>query len=176
MKEFNFTEATPLLIFFEAFKDKIIGKRLKNLFTMFWPEYNRSVTSCESVILEINSYFAVIDYTIPSKLKIVVGTKEEISQDRFVAEMLHIKDDPVNYYGSAHGSEVKQEKIENCKITKIGVERFSHSFECNPCTGEGRPEGGDYFATIRLYLDSGTVLCICGASSICDGGTEVWCE
>ena len=70
----------------------------------------------------------------------------------------------------------KKEEIENCKIIGVTVDRFSHAFECNPCTGEMRPEGGDYFSTIRLFLDSGTTLCFCGEDSISDGYMDMWCE
>lgn len=176
MRKYSFTEATPLIEFLEKYQNKIVGSHLKNFYIDFWPDYESYSLSCNPVVLELDDFFVVIHYLIPSDMDIVIGTKEEVSQNKDVAGMINIKNELVDYYNEEFSRGVKKEEIENCKITKIDVKRFSHEFECNPVTGEMRPEGGDYFSTIHLYLDSGTVLCFCGADSITDGYIEVWCE
>ena len=81
----------------------------------------------------------------------------------------------IDYYDEELELGEEKHLIENCVITDIQIERFSYEFECD-IQGNIRPEGGDYFSTIRLYLDSGKVLCFRGADSICDGYIEIWCE
>lgn len=176
MKIFDFTEAEPLIAFFEANKDNIIGHNLNRLDMQFWPEIGWPVNSDEPVVLELDNCFVEINYLVPSDIEIIVGTKEEISQNKDVADIINIRNLVVDYYAEEFERGVKKELIENCKITGIEIERFSEAFECNGATGEERPEGGDYFSTIRLQLDSGISLCFCGADSLFDGYIDVWCE
>ncbi len=176
MREYSFTEATPLIEFLDKYQDKIVGNHIKNFYVDFWPNYGRCSLSDCPVVLELDDCFVVISYLIPSDIGIMVGTKNELSANKDVADMIDIKNVLVDYYNQEFSLGVKKEEIENCKITKIDVERFSSAFECNSATEEIRPEGGDYFSTIRLHLDSGTILCFCGADSITDGYIEVWCE
>ena len=176
MKEYCFTEATPLIEFLDRNQSKIIGRRLKNFYIEVWPEYGRRVLSDRPVVLELEDCFIVINYLIPSDISMLVGTRNEVAQDKDVDEMIHIKDGFSDYYNQKFCHGVKKEEIENCRITKVEVQKFSCAFECNPITEEIRPEGGDYFSTIRLYLDSGSILCFCGADSMTDGYIEVWCK
>ena len=176
MKEYNFTEATPLIDFLDSHRDSIIGSCLKNFYVHYWPNYGSYIMSDEPVVLQLDDRFVVVYYFLPSDIEIIVGTREEIEQHRDAASMLQMKDRLVDYYDQEFGRGAKKDEIENCRITEIRIDHFSHAFECNPCTGEMRPEGGDYFSTIRLCLDSGTTLCFCGADSISDGYIEVWCE
>ena len=176
MKEYSFTEATPLIEIFDKYQNKIIGNQIKNFYIDYWPDYGRYSLSDRPVVLELDDCFVVISYLITSDIGIIVGTEDEVSQNKDVADMINIKNVLVDYYGEEFSRGVKKETIENCKITKIDVERFSYAFECNAVTEEIRPEGGDYFSTIRLYLESGATLCFCGTDSITDGYVEVWCE
>ena len=176
MREYDFIEAAPLIAFLNKYQDKIIGNHIKNFYVHFWPNYGRYSLSDRPVVLELDDCFVVINYFIPSDISIIVGAKDEVSQNKDVADMINIKNMLVDYYDTEFSRGVQKEKIENCKITKIDIERFSNAFECNPVTEEIRPEGGDYFSTIRMHLDSGVALCFCGADSITDGYIEVWCE
>ena len=101
--------------------------------------------------------------------------QNEIIDDKEASQMLNIKDNLIDYYGEKLELGEEKQLIENCVVDDIKVERFSHEFECD-IQGNTRPEGGDYFLTIRLFLDSGKILCFCGADSICDGYIEIWCE
>ena len=176
MREYSFTEATPLIDFLDKYSGRIIGNQIKNFYVDFWPNYGRYSLSDRPVVLELNDCFVVISYLIPSDIGIIVGTEDEVSQNKDAADMINIKNVLVDYYDTEFSRGVKKEEIENCKIIKVEVERFSCAFECNPVTEEIRPDGGDYFSTIRMHLDSGVTLCFCGADSITDGYVEVWCE
>ncbi len=176
MKEYDFTEATPLLSFLEMYQEKIVGKRLKNFYTNYWPDYGHRSLSEYPIVFELEGYFVEISYFVPSDMGILIGTKEELEQNKDIKDIINIKNRLIDYYNEEFARGVKKEEIENCKITGIEVECFSSAFECNPCTGEMRPEGGDYFSTIRIHLDSGIALCFCGADSILDGYIEIWCE
>ena len=109
-------------------------------------------------------------------MELVIGTKEELVKDQEVADIVNIRGQVYDYYCEEFGRGIKKELIENCKIVDIQVNRFSEAFECNGATGEMRPDGGDYFSTIRICLDSGGSLCLCGVDSITDGYVEVWYE
>lgn len=172
MKKYNFIEAEPLIQFIQTHQNKIIGKTLKKFYTEYWPEENLASSSCEAVVLEIDEYCIDLHYHFPSDITITVGQKEEIEQYQWKKMIIDIRNDIENYFDYG----VKKELIEGCKIESIEIKHFSHAFECNPVTGEMRPDGGDYFSTIKLNLDSGKALCFCGASSICDGYIEIWCE
>ena len=176
MREYCFTEATPFIEFLDKYQSKIIGTQLKNLYIDSWHSYGQRVWSDQPVVLELDNCFVVINYFIPSDISILVGTKNEVLRDKDVNKMIHRKDQFFDYCGREFGFGVKPEEIKNCRITETEVEKFSSAFECNPSTGAGRPDGGDYFSTIRLYLDSGATLCFCGADSMDDGYIQVWCK
>ncbi len=176
MKSYSFDEARPLKEFIEANKDKIVGHILSRLHVEYWPEYNRCHISDMPVVLELENYCIVVYYLIPSDIEIIVGMKDEVSQNKDVAYVFDTGKEVVDYYSEEFKTGINKELIENCTIKEIEIQCFSKAFECNPCTGEMRPEGGDYFSTIRLHLDSGVILCFCGAESILDGYIEVWCE
>jgi hypothetical protein len=176
MREYDFTEATPFIEFLDKHRDKIIGSRLKSLYVHIWPEYRGCVFFDCPAVLELDAGFVVISYYLPSDIGITFGTKEEIMQIREAADVIDGKYLMVDYYRREFDLGIKKEEIENCKIVRVTVDRFSNAFECNPCTGEMRPEGGDYFSTIRLFLDSGITLCFCGEDSISDGYMDMWCE
>ena len=176
MRKFHFIEATTLVTLIEAYKSKIIGKRLKNLYVDFWPDYGHHSSFSAPIILELGSNYFVINYGVTSDMTVIVGTKDEIQQDRFVTQMLQNKEeDDENYYSGPFECGATKDEIDGRIIKRISVKRFSDSFESD-IYGNRRPKGGDYFSVIRLHLDSGTVLCFCGASGICDGYTDIWCE
>ena len=81
----------------------------------------------------------------------------------------------VDYYGEEFGYGEDKDQIEGRIILDVSVERFSEAFRCGK-TGKMRPAGGDYFSTIRLFLDSGKILCSTGLDDITDGWNEMWCE
>lgn len=176
MREYDFTEATPFIEFLDKHRDKILGSCLKNLYVYFWPQRKGCVSFCYPAILELDDQFVILRYFLTSDIQIGIGSREEVSQERWAASILDMKEYSVDYYEQKFDLGIKKEEIENCKIIGVTVDRFSDAFECNPCTGEMRPEGGDYFSTIRLFLDSGTTLCFCGEDSISDGYMDMWCE
>ena len=176
MNTYSFTEATPLLQFIEENKTSIIGSTLKYLHTEYWPEHGERNLSENPVVLEFTDYCIVVNYLIYSDMELVIGKKEEIVNNQDVAYIVNIRNKIHDYYSEEFDRGINKELIENCKIVDIQVDRFSEAFECNGATGEMRPDGGDYFSTVRVCLDSGIVLCLCGVDSITDGYVEVWYE
>lgn len=176
MNTYSFTEATPLLQFIEENKTSIIGSTLKYLHTEYWPEHGRRSLSDIPVVFEFENYCIVINYLVYSDMELIIGKKEELVKDRDVEFLVNIRDRRYDYYSEEFECGINKELIENCKIVDIQVDRFSEAFECNGATGEMRPDGGDYFSTVRVCLDSGIVLCLCGVDSITDGYVEVWYE
>ncbi len=176
MKRFAFVEATPFIEFIKTNEKKLLGCTLKKFHTLYWPEQNWTMKSEKPVVLEIDNYCVAIHYFVPSDIEIFVEKKEIAETNNAFSDMMNIRNEVYDYYEEEFGRGVKKERIENCVINRIEVERFSESFEIEPTTGKVRPDGGDYFSTIRIYLDSGLVLCLCGAESICDGYIYVWCE
>lgn len=176
MKNFNFVEAIPFINFIKANENKLIGSKLKKLHTLYWPQQSYEHMTDEPIVMEIDDYCVCICYFVPSDIEIFVGKKKEIEKSQTFLNVMNIRNIVHDYYDEEFGVGVKKELIENCVINKIEVERFTEAFECNPITEEVRPDGGDYFSTIRIYLDSGVILCLCGAESICDGYTYIWCE
>lgn len=178
MKEYSFDEATPLIDFIQKNRDRIIGKTLNNLYINYWPEYTRYVISDEPVILSIDDYCIVLDYILISDFKISIGKKEEVMEHEDWAFVVDCRNHYHDYFceefqrGFERG--VEREYIEGCKITDIKVDRFSEAFEYT-LQGDMRPDGGDYFSTISLYLDSGVILSFCGEAAMMDGYIRVWC-
>ena len=125
--------------------------------------------------LELEEYCVVVNYLIQSDIELVVGKKEEIVNIQDVAHIVNIRNVIHDYYSEEFERGIKKNLIENCKIVDIQVDRFSEAFECNT-NGDIRPAGGDYFSTIRITMDSGVILCLCGVDSITDGYVEVWYE
>lgn len=174
MKQYRFKEAKPLISFIEKHKTEIIGHTLKGLYIEYWPGKGRYSMSDLPVVIEMDSYYIVINYVVLSDLKITICREaEEI--ERCAGVILNIKNEVVDYYCEEFNLGEEKELIENRMVKDIKIERFSDEFECN-IKGEIRPEGGDYFSSIRIFLDSGKTLCFCGADSICDGYIEAWCE
>lgn len=176
MNTYSFTEATPLLKFIEENKKYFIGSELKYLHVEYWPELGRRSLTDIPIVLEFENYCIVVNYLIYSDMELIIGKREELLKDQDFECSLNIRNHMQDYYSEEFELGIKKELIENCKIVGIQVDRFSEAFECDGATGEMRPDGGDYFSTIRFCLDSGVVLCICGVDSITDGYVEVWCE
>ena len=174
MKEYHFIEAEPLVQFIKRNQTEIIGHTLKNLYTEYWPDKGRYVISDMPVIIEMDNCIWIVNYFVPSDIHIKVCKKAEI-EDEDEKRILTIKDEIIDYYGEEFNLGEEKQMIENCILSDIKIERFSSEFEYN-IQGDVRPNGGDYFSTIRLYLNSGKVLCFCGADSILDGYIEIWCE
>ena len=169
----TFTEAESLLGFLEKHKSKIVGHKLKHLFANYWPEKGRYSLSDEPFIIELDDCFIMIQYLIPSDITFFIGSEEEI---RPIDEgILDIKERLVDYYVEEFERGEKKEDIEDNVILDVSVERFSHAFEYN-IHGDMRPEGGDYFSTIRLHLESGKSLCFVGDEALADGYIRYWCE
>lgn len=176
MHVYHFSEATPLIKFIDEKKDRIIGGTLKRLDTLYWPIYERANISELPVILEMDDYCIVVNYLLVSDIEIRIGKKEALMKDEDAAYLFNIRNEMQDYYEEELELGIKKALIENCKIEDIQIERFSEAFECNSATGEMRPEGGDYFSVIRIYLDRGVTLCLCGVDAITDGYVKVWCE
>ena len=175
MKEFTFTDATPLIEFVEKNSHRVVGQTLVSLYTDCWPVKGGYMTSENPIVIELEDYCIVVNYFLISSLTIEIASKEELKAHNYLKSLLQIKDRVNDYYNKEFDRGEDKESIEGCKITKISVERFSEQFEYN-LEGDIRPEGGDYFSTIRIYLDGGTIFCICGAPAVLDGWVYIWCE
>ena len=176
MKTYSFTEATPLINFIAENKKHIIGSTLKYFGAEHWLFHNREMISEWPVVLSINNYCIAVNYLVPSDMELITGTEEELTQIKELKWVVESRNEIIDYFGEEFGDGIKKELIEGCTIKDIQIERFSEAFECNGPTGEMRPEGGDYFSTIRMHLNSGIVLCLCGAPALWDGYIEYWCE
>ena len=174
MKKISFTEWMPLNDFIDKNKDKIIGHTLKAFYTYYWPETGRCSSTDDPVFIETDEFCIVIHYLIPSDLTIEVGSKEEVLLNNDCRDLIEFNRSGNDYYQEEFGDGIKKDDIEGRIINRIEVSRFSSAFECTP-QGDMRADGGDYFSTIKLCLDSGIDLCFCGADSICDGYIEIWC-
>ncbi len=172
---YSFTEAAPLLEFIDKNKKSIVGCTLKQFHTEFWPWYDYENLSDRPVILELENLCVAIDYRVTSSISLLVGQREDVEREEQVASIIDLRNRVVDYYNEEFGEGVEKEKIEGCKIVDIQIDRFSTAFECNT-NGDVRPNGGDYFSTIRISLDSGVRLCLRGAAAIIDGYVEIWCE
>lgn len=173
MKAFHFTETQPLLHFIESHASEIIGHTIKSLYINYWPGMDRRRMSDEPVVLEMDNRCILFEYLIYSDLTITTGSKDAIRQQDRVDAVMRFREEIINYF--EYDDSVKKEDIEGRTVINITIDRFSHAFEYN-IQGDERPEGGDYFSTIRLYLDNGVILCFCGAAAIDDGYVFVWCE
>ena len=175
MKSFSFIEATPLIKFIEENKKHIIGHTLKKFHTQYWPEHDTYHISDIPVVLELDDYCIVVHYLVTSDIELVIGQKEDLIKDPYVEHVVNLRHELPDYYHDFLNQGIPKELIENCKILDIHVERFSDAFEYN-IAGDERPNGGDYFSTIRLCLDSDLKLCFYGEDAICDGYIRIWCE
>ena len=173
MQVFDFTEAEPLLRFIESHSKEIIGHAIKSFYIDIWPMLGRDDISDEPVVLEMDNGCIQFTYLVYSDLTITVGSIDEIRQDYRVDGVMKRRDRIKNYFD--YDGSVKKEDIEGRTVINITVDRFSHEFDYN-IQGDLRPEGGDYFSTIRLHLDNGMCLCFCGEDAIMDGYVRVWCE
>ena len=173
MKVFNFMEAQPLLRFIDSHSEEIVGHTIKSLYINYWPERDYRIMSDEPVVLEMDNGCILLEYLIFSDMTIKIGSKEEIRQEDRVDDIIRFRNENPNYFECE--DLVNKDDIEGRTISKITVDRFSHAFECN-IQGDERPEGGDYFSTIKLHLDNGMILCFCGADAEADGYVFSWCE
>ena len=173
MKTINFTEAKPLISFFEENKERIIGNTLKHLYTDYWISYENKSMSDLPIILELERFYVVIEYYLTSDLDISIGSIDEVYNNEETESVINRRNEILNYF-TFHDS-VKREDVEGRKIVNITIEQFSHSFESS-INGDIRPDGGDYFSTIKVHLDNRLNLCFCGADADCDGYVISWCE
>ena len=143
----HFEEATPLIDFIEQHRKQIVGHRLNELLTYFWPKKNRCVISDELVIVKIDNYFLAIDYVVCSDISIMVYTegeyenrieqipssqimpiyyendKEELDYRVRSSFIPSIKSNLVDYYGEEFSDGEDKDLIEGRIITDITVER-----------------------------------------------------
>lgn len=173
LKTFRFKEARPLLDFIDSYSKEIVGHTIRTLYINFWPDLDHPIMSDEPVILEMDNRYILLEYLIYSDLTITIGNRDELRQNDRVDAVMSIRDNIINYFEFCDS--VKKEDVEGQTVIKVTVDRFSHAFEYN-IQGDERPEGGDYFSTIKLYLDNGMILCFCGADAEADGYICSWCE
>lgn len=178
MDKYKFMEAQPFIDFIEKHNNELINHTIEKFDVLYWPNKKKEykIISEYPVIFHMDNFCILVNYFVFSDVEVIVGKKEELENIDNALNVINIRYEVHDYYNEEFGRGIKKEFIEGCKITNIEIERFSEAFEVNPCTGEMRPDGGDYFSTIRIYLDSGIILCICGVDSITDGYISVWCE
>lgn len=130
------------------------------------------------VFLALDDYCIGIEYLFESDLSILTADKK----DFLIENAIH--NDSGDKYARFHSrlTAVRDVYSDWCvwmpameqKIVDVQVERFSQAF--NSRGDEIRPEGGDYFSTIRLVLEDGAKLCFRGMDAMSDGYVEVWME
>lgn len=172
---FHFDEATPLLAFLEKHRDYYIGHTLKAVYA--YCMYTNAMDE-NMVFLVLDDYCIGIEYLFESDLSILTADKNDFEIEDAV------RNDSGDKYIHFHSrlTTVRDVYSDWCvwtpamnqKIVDVQVERFSHAF--NSCGDEIRPEGGDYFSTIRLVLEDGAKLCFRGMDAITDGYVDVWME
>ena len=180
MKAYAFYTATELTTFIDEHRDKIIGQTLNNVYTSLGNCYipYRDTLLDEPIIFCIGEGFApkyiVVDYYIPSNMKIRIASREEICQEDLewiiTLKLKHDEDED-------RGDRTPLRKdIKNHKITDIRVKKFSSAFEIDPVYDTMRIDGGDYFSTVSLTLDNGLEICVCGADALSDGYALLWAK
>ena len=115
-------------------------------------------------------------------MTVFIGTMEEIylldlgygGYPCLAKELIKDREIP-GYFFEEKGGENKDD-FENHIIKQITVDRFSHAFEINGATGEMKPDDGDYFSTIRIFLDNERVIGFQGCDAISDGYVYYWTE
>ena len=172
VETFRFQECKPFREFININRSEIVDHRIEHFYINYWPKTNGKVMSDEPVVLELDDRCILLRYLLLSDLTIHVGPKEKIRLRDRVNDVICLRDECPDFFD--YYDQVKREDIEGRTIIDIDVEQFSNAFECN-IQGDERPEGGDYFSTIKLFLDSGIVLCFCGADAEADGYIYVWC-
>ena len=167
-KKFNFLDATSFITFIDDNKDKIIGQKICKYYSDgFFGSF-----ACGPVVFELENFSVIIRYSFYSDITIYVANKEMVINDNSLNFLY--KDIPESRNLKTWVGEDEKFPYIGRKIADIAIRRFSSKFEINPSTGETRPEGGDYFSTITVYLDNNEEFYICAASPMCDGGIEVW--
>ena len=168
LKKFNFLDATSFITFINNNKDKIVGQKICRYYSDgFFGSF-----ACGPVVFEFENFSVIIDYCFYSDIDIYVANKEMVINDNSLNFLY--KDIPESRNLETWVHEDEEFPYIERTIVDIDISRFSSEFETNPSTGETRPEGGDYFSTITVYLDNNEEFYICAASPICDGGIDVW--
>lgn len=168
MKEFSFLEATPLINFIEKNKNKIIGNTIRKFYSS---SYFGDLSS-QPIAFSLDGFDIILTYFYYSDLKINIVESGAVQKHPDL-DFLH-EGAPSVYKPTYTAMEDEFFPYANCKISDISIERFSKAFEINPVTEEMRPEGGDYFKTITVYLENGKKFYISGMSADYDGYVSVW--
>ena len=167
-KKFTFTDATSFLAFLDANIDHVIGQKICRYYSDgFFNDF-----ACGPVVFELERFSVIIRYSFYSDITIYIADKEMVAGDRSLNFLY--RDIPESCELETWVHEDEEFPYIGNVIEDIEVQCFSHEFEINPSTGETRPDGGDYFSKITVYLDHDEVLYICAASPMCGGGIDVW--
>ena len=160
------------------YRDKIIGQTLNNVYTSLGDCYIPYMDTIldEPIIFCIGERFApkyiVVDYYIPSNMKIRIASREEICQEDLewliTLKLKHDEDE------DRDDRTPLRKDIKNHKIVDVRVEKFSSAFSVNCSDDTMRMDGGDYFSTVSIVLDNGVEICFCGADAEADGYAYVW--
>ena len=168
LKKFEFTDATSFLAFLDEKIDKVIGQKI----CRYYSDGFFNSFACGPVVFELENFSVIIRYSFYSDITIYVVDKEMVINDKSLNFLY--KDTPESSKLETWVHEDEEFPYVGNTIEDIHVKCFSQEFEINPSTGETRPEGGDYFSTITIYLENDKEFYICAASPMCDGGIDVW--
>lgn len=171
IQSYNFDSRKEFVGFIKMYQHRIIGKGITCIYCAY--KYISKLNDCPMIIAFPDLMIAV-EYMYESDIVLHVlppdffdkYRNQDVSTDLFDAEL----------YLSYKDKEVENFDYCNVPIKSISVEPFSGAHYRDSMSDELRPEGGDYFLTIRLHLANGKALCICGEDSINDGYMDVWVE
>ena len=178
MIRYAFYTATELVSFLEKYKQYYEGCTLKyvsaNLISFKNP-LRHHITD-EPVIFQIDDICVAVDCYFPSDMRICAGNLDEFAEvvpEYRIIDMLK-NENNTELCGFMDFPEI--ENIKNRKIVSIDVEHSTEGFCINESNDTFRPDGGDYFNTVTITLDSGVRICIRGADASYDGYTTIWAE
>ena len=150
-------------------KDRLIGKKIEGYYN-YMGHFNNMIDG--PILLAFDEFCIELHYYIPSNAVINVISREKFERDHAMDFMFDGTEPGFEFHYIAD----ELFPLKGIAIKDIMIDRFSEEFEIDGPSGDTRPEGGDYFSTIRLLMENGQIWCFCGEDAINDGYLDTWIE
>ena len=166
-----FDTRNELVEFLKMHKKEIVGQKIKCIYSAYgyietlddWP-----------IILSFSEYMVAVEYMYLSDIVLHILPVDFFHRFKNAPQQTEFFDS--DFYLSYEDDVAKNFTSNNTAVENISVKAFSYGHYRDSVSDEFRPEGGDYFSTIKLHLQNGMRLCICGKDSVHDGYMDVWEE
>ena len=167
-REFEFTEATPLIQWIESHKEKWIGQKIAHYY-----RDRRTGPGKAPAVFVVGEWAVIVELLWPSCLAVTIVDQESFLADTSLNFLYKDIPESRNVRFAEFCFDDKTEFVGK-RITNILVNRFSGEHETHPDLGGVRPKGGDYFAAITVELSNGNSFSICAEDALFDGYMTVW--